>query len=112
MEVERYTNSCAVMLRVFLELSLDEYLAHEGVVFHQTDSLSKKIQKAAKHMEVNGFLTKLELKPIRTAASTTDDLFSANTLNAYVHNPKMQPIAKDLKVTWDNTEVFFEALHA
>ena len=111
LDVEGYTNSCAVMLRVFLELSLDEYSAREGGVFHSNDKLSKKIRRAANDMQSKGYLSKDDLKPIRTAASKPDDLFSTSTLNAYVHNSKIQPIAKDLKITWDNTQQFFEKLH-
>jgi hypothetical protein len=55
-------------------------------------------------------MSKDELKPIRLACSTPDNLVSTNTLNAYVHNPNLSPKADDLKLTWDDFEKFFETM--
>ena len=109
-KVDNFENACAVMLRVFLELSLDEYSTVKGILFPKDPSLVQKLNKVADHLEKNGLMTKAELKPVRVACSNPNSLFSANTLNAYVHNPNLAPKAKELKETWDDVQMLFETI--
>lgn len=111
LEVNSFENSVAVLFRVFLELSLDNY-SNVVIVpsFNINDKLNVKIQKIADYMETNKLLTKYELKPVRTYISSVDNLFSTNTLNAYVHNKDVIPKADDLKATWDNYQKFIETI--
>jgi hypothetical protein len=110
LEVDDYPNSCAVMLRVFLELSLDEYTKAKAIELPKDPSLLQKLQKTAEFLENSGTMTKNELKQIRVAYSSPDALFSTNTLNAYVHNKDFSPKSKDLKETWDSMQHFLEVL--
>ena len=110
LEIDHFENSGAVMLRVFLELSLEEYAKRNQIPFDKNTRLSAMLQKVAGHMKANNFMTPAELKPIRVAYSSKDSLFSSDTLHAYVHNPDFAPKSKDLKVTWDNFEKFFKAM--
>lgn len=111
LEVNSFENSVAVLFRVFLELSLDKYGADVNILsFNINDKLHVKIQKVADYMETNKLLTKYELKPVKTFISSVDNLFSTNTLNAYVHNKDVIPKADDLKVTWDNYQKFIETI--
>ena len=61
-------------------------------------------------MESNKLMSIDELKPIRVATGTPDNLVSTNTLNAYVHNPNLAPKADDLKLTWNGFEKFFRTM--
>ena len=61
-------------------------------------------------MESNGLMSRDELKPVRLAYSTPNNLVSTNTLNAYVHNPNLAPKADDLKLTWNDFERLFKAM--
>jgi len=110
LEVKGYENACAITFRVFLELSVENYAKGKNIIFHDNDSLAKKIDKVGKYMESKKLMSTNELKPIRVACSTPDNLVSTNTLNAYVHNPNLLPRADDLKLTWDNFEKFFETM--
>jgi len=110
LEIDHFENSGAVMFRVFLELSLEEYAKRNQIPFDKNTRLSAMLQKVADHMKANNFMTPAELKPIRVAYSSKDSLFSSDTLHAYVHNPDFAPKSKDLKVTWDNFEKFFKAM--
>ena len=110
LEVKGFENACAITFRVFLELSVENYAKINNISCHENDSLAKKIDKVAKYMESKKLMTTDELKPIRVACSTPDNLVSTNTLNAYVHNPNLTPKSDDLKVTWDNLQKFFETI--
>jgi len=110
LEIDHFENSGAVMFRVFLELSLEEYAKRNQIPFDKNTGLSAMLQKVAGHMKANNFMNPAELKPIRVAYSSKDSLFSSDTLHAYVHNPDFAPKSKDLKITWDNFEKFFKAM--
>jgi hypothetical protein len=110
LEVDDYPNACAVMLRVFLELSLEEYAKHHGIMFADDTKLNKKIMLVVDYLEKNNIMKKAELKSIRVAYTSQDALFSTNTLNAYIHNKDFSPRAKYLKETWDSMQSFFEAM--
>jgi len=110
LEVKGFENACAITFRVFLELSVENYAKAKNIMCHENDSLAKKIDKVAKYMESNKLMSIDELKPIRVAYSTPDNLVSTNTLNAYVHNPNLSPKADNLKLTWDDFEKFFKTM--
>ena len=94
-------------MRVFLELSLDYYIEKTPALGISIDAkLHKKINTIADHFEKNNIMNKSELKPIRQSVSTKNEIFSTETLNAYVHNKNLNPIPNDLKLIWDNVESF------
>lgn len=112
--VDTFPNAAAIMLRVFFELSVDHFIEAKGLATLVTrdDNLSKKVTKVADHLEKNGGLTKHQLKPVRTALTHPNELFSIDTLHAFVHNRTYQPMAKELKTVWDRMQLFMEALWA
>jgi len=110
LEVKGFENACAITFRVFLELSVENYAKTKNINYYENDSLANKIGKVAKYMESNKLMSTDELKPIRVAYSTPDNLVSIKTLHAYVHNPYLSPKAGDLKLTWDDFEKFFKAM--
>lgn len=110
LEVKGFENSCAITFRVFLELSVEEYAKTKSITIHQNDKLVEKIKKVAKYIQSNKLMHMDELKPIRVACSTPDNLVSTHTLNAYVHNPNLAPKADDLKLTWDDFAIFFKTI--
>ena len=103
-------NACAVLLRVFMELSVDIYNTAKNAGVHENDDLHKKLTKTADFMENAGVMKKNELKPVRKAASVPHGLFSTNTFNAYVHNSSIHPRPDELKLTWDEMELFVKSL--
>ena len=104
-------NAAAVLFRVFVELSLEEFNNKVKGAYKHKGTLVSKINKAADYLDDQGILNQNELKPVRVAVSKKDHLMNTNTLNAYVHNPNMQPIAEDLKTTWDGFQPFIEAIY-
>lgn len=111
LEVNGFENSIAILFRVFAELNLDYFGETKKIdTFNINDKLHQKIQKIADYMESNKILSKYELKSIRVSTSSTNNLFSTNTLNAYVHNKDVIPKEDDLKATWDNFQKFIDAI--
>jgi len=110
LKVDEVPNACAVLLRVFLEVSIDNYNKINSVGAFETEELHKKLVKIADFMKNSGVLKPKELKTVYMAASSPHGLFSTNTFNAYVHDPLIQPKAKELKMTWDETELFIKKL--
>ncbi len=111
LEVESYRNAVSILLRVFLEFSIEEYIDRRGVTgVNASDKLSKKLLKVADHMEANNIMDRKGLHAVRKAGNDQNSLFSTMTLNAYVHNVNFYPSASELKTSWDNLEPFFGKL--
>lgn len=124
MEVEKYTNSCAVMFRVFIELCLDHYGQAKKLSFKVTTapkppatqpgsrdmSLREKIKAVYEYMESNSIADKNQLRGIKSLYANKDHVLSVDSLNAYVHNKDFHPKATDLKTDWDNIQPFVEKL--
>lgn len=108
LDLNNFVNAAAITLRVFIELSLDDYIKKNGIDKDITsDKLVKKVNAVCQYMQDNNILNKNQLKPIRTISTPQDSVGSTNTLNAYVHNMDYNPTATDLKTTWDNLASFF-----
>ena len=119
----RRKNACAVLFRVFIELSLDEFGRTNKITLTilqnmkpgekpkmKDMTLLQKLNAVAKFMEQEGLCSKPELKEVRTAVSDPSAIFSTETLNAYVHNVNYAPKPDNLIIAWNNMQRFIEAL--
>ncbi|NTF69773.1 hypothetical protein [Rhizobium rhizogenes] len=115
--VKTYPHAISVLFRVFLELSVDEYLKRHGINLTVTvtggrvtdKKLAKKVEEAVQHMVSTGAPSK-ELTGITKALSDKHNPLHPDTLHAYVHNAFFSPTERDLTVSWDNAQPFFERL--
>ncbi|AMD60735.1 hypothetical protein AWN88_21620 [Agrobacterium tumefaciens] len=115
--VKTYPHAISVLFRVFLELSVDEYLKQHGISLtltvqggRMTDKkLAKKVDEAVQHMVSAGAPAK-EFTGITKALSDKSNPLHPDTLHAYVHNAFYSPTERDLTVAWDNAQPFFERL--
>jgi hypothetical protein len=104
-------NAAAVLLRVFVELSVDDYIRRNKVAVPYKDkTLQNKITAVADYMQANNVMTDKELVPVREAVKDPNNLTLATNLNAFVHNPDMTPSPTDLKAIWDRLAHFIEVL--
>ena len=119
-------NTCAVMMRVFLELSVDCYLetnhllkdnaisaAKDGRDLKQkTNAVIQHLIQISKNPTSNQtkFLDEPKAKGIRSEINNDNSVFSINTMNAYVHNSDFNPIPNNLMLAWDNIQPFIVAL--
>lgn len=109
LDISIYTNACAVLLRVFIELSLDCFIKKNNVPNVTIEStLRQKAVGTATFLEDNKLSDKHICKGILNAVNNKNDLLGVETLNAYVHNLNFSPTRENLIVTWDNIQAFLE----
>ncbi|GAJ30714.1 ParB/Srx family N-terminal domain-containing protein [Acidomonas methanolica] len=112
-----YPHAISVLLRVFLELSVDQYLTHHGIALRIKTpggptidkKLQKKVAEAIDNMVSSGVPTR-ELDGIRKGISDKHNPLHIDTLHNYIHNAFYSPTERDLTVAWDNAQPFFERL--
>lgn len=112
--VKKYPNASSILLRVFLELSVDVYLERYKLVKNDAitacasrESLDGKVHKVLNHMAQKKTMSDDLSKGIRSEIKDKNSVFSIESLNAYVHNEFFYPKAENLVVGWDNIERFF-----
>jgi hypothetical protein len=109
LDVEGYENAVSVLLRVFLELSVDHFL--DKVNRKQNDNAKLKTKMAvvdAKWIE-SKLASDSEMRVWRTAL-TSHTLFSLNTLHGYIHSSHSIPTRRELVQTWDKMEFYIKLL--
>lgn len=110
--VDDFPNASAVMLRVLIELSMDFYLS-EKIQWPeqqiQNSTLAQKLTGVANHFEKTGIMSQEQLAFIRKAAGGQTILAtSTKSLNGFVHNRFYSPIPSELKIAWDDIQLFIE----
>lgn len=113
MSVDDLTNSVGVMLRVFLELTVDHYRSQQKLppLPQGKDSLSHKLRQVSADLVARKVMTQQEVKGINHAANEKHTIgANITTFNEYVHNPHYSPLANDLRTYWDNLQSFFEVV--
>lgn len=101
LDLEHHPNAIAVLCRVLLELSVDNYIGQSKIsTVSEADPLVKKIVGCAEELEAKGKIEKRYLQVIRKAR-TMDEIVSIDTLNKYVHSSSLAPAPKDLASLWD-----------
>ena len=104
-------NAVAVLFRVFVELSVDEYRVKEGLPSLKKDILANKLRSVADHLVSQQRISEMEARPVRRAASKDSFLAPSVTLmNQWVHNQYVFPTESDLRSNWDNLEPFITAI--
>lgn len=116
LRVDDTPHACAVLLRVFLELTTDCYLKRFGVSLkkprdkggHEHDkSLATKTIEAIDHLIANG-AKKGDFQALRRGVNQDHSPLSTTLLNEYVHNEFTKPKARDLRDAWDQAQPFFQ----
>ncbi len=115
LSVQDHPNAVGVLFRVFIELTVDDFVRRKGLKrkanITENSKLTHKLQVAANHVKEQGWMTPQQLVPVRRAASKQHFLASSiTTLHAYVHNPHLSPDPDTLRTAWDNLQTFIEAL--
>lgn len=120
MRLDTFPNAIAVMLRVFMENSVDHYLtkvANPPIPLKfstpgagdKDKSLRSKIEEAMDRMITDG-ADKKEFDAIRRGMSDTRSPLSVDLWNSYVHSRFVGATERDLTVAWDGAQPFFERI--
>jgi len=111
-----FPHAISVLFRVFLEISVDDYLTRANIPLivklpkgTKDKSLRSKMQEATKYMIANG-TPKKHLEGVSKAVNDKHNPLNVETLNNYVHNRFFSPTERDLRVAWDNVQPFFEQI--
>lgn len=114
LSLEQYPNACSVLLRVFIELSVDHYLSDKKVLNDQqirSLPLAKRLKKAADYLHGLGKMNAKLRDAIHKVADSKHVLSASTpTLNQYVHNEYVFPKGNDLRAAWDEVQPFAEHL--
>lgn len=95
-----HPNAISVLLRVLLELALENYVSQTKLQIGANDKLALRLMKVAEDLKNKGKIDSKylgELKKFQHA----DRLVSADTLNRYVHSPDFAPSTNHLTALWD-----------
>ncbi len=113
LKVEDFSNAGAVLIRVFLELTVDSFIKTKKLVMKQGAELGPRLQAVHDRLLADGVMSKGELAPIRKAISSPDLIqASVSTFNLYVHSSELTPSPNDVRAAWDNLQLFFERVWA
>jgi hypothetical protein len=121
LRVDEYPNAIAVLLRVFLELSVDCYMDSNSLVLKYKDpksnkvvekSLKKKIAEVVEHLiKAKGFDRK-DFAGVTRGLSVEHSPLYVDLLHAYLHNRFVTPKTRDLIGALDDARRFFEGIWA
>jgi hypothetical protein len=115
-----HPHAIAVLLRVFLEISVDCFLVSIGSGTTYKDpnsgktldkSLRSRVDESVKHFVAGGVNPK-DFAGVTRAISDRNHPLSADLLHAYVHNRFVTPLERDLTAAWDNAQPLFERIWA
>jgi len=116
----KHKHAISVLLRVFLEISVDHHLNAIGSSTRFKDpktghkvekKLKAKVQESINHFISQG-VSKKEFDAIIRALSVATSPLSTDLLHAYVHNLFTTPVQGDLTAAWDNALPLFDRIWA
>lgn len=114
LNVHTYENATAVLLRVFIELSVDAYLDKHRLATTISAStmtgLAPKINLVANHLENKKLADKGICTGIKNAIKDKNDILNVDTWHAYVHNTSYRQKPENLIRTWDSVQPFITIL--
>lgn len=116
LSVEKHENAVAVLLRTYIELSLDDYISRESVSVvcknprNPQGTLAEKATSSAAHLKSQGKLDKTQEaivhRLVGTGPEPKAESTSITTLHSFVHSRRASPIASELLTIWDNISDF------
>lgn len=114
LNVDLYPNACAVLLRVFLELSVDHEIERVGLIQEEqrrSSPLAKRLRMLTDHLVAKKRISDQLRRAMDKVAGAKDVIAaSATTFNQYVHNPYVHPKPSELRTAWDELQPFFEKI--
>jgi hypothetical protein len=109
---EQYPNACSILLRVFIELSIDHVIDEKNLM-SESDMRSKPLAKRLKTVAAHLKQTRKISAKLTTAVEGVADGPSVlapgvPTFNQYVHNKYVFPKPSELYAAWDELSPFME----
>ena len=106
LELSEEPNAISVLLRVLLELSIDNYVKRvQPAGAQEDDKLSRKAAKVAEDLHAKGKIDKKYLGAINKLQQG-EVIVSVDTLNRYVHSPNFSVSPDHLRMLWGTLAEF------
>lgn len=111
-------NAIAVLLRVFLELSIDHFLESNRIDLHFKDpksgkkiwkSLDRKLSEAVESLVDRG-VPAAHFNEVTRSVSVKTSPLHMDVLHRYVHDRFATPSPQDLTAAWNNAQPLFEKI--
>jgi hypothetical protein len=118
LQLAKHRHAISVLLRVFLEMSVDEYLttvAKLALTFTKNGHTHDKKLATKVNETVNDLVQKKagqakDFLGVTKGVADPNHPFSIDTLHAYIHNRHFSPTDTRLATAWDNAQFFFEKI--
>lgn len=111
LSLRSYPNSVGVLLRVFIELSVDAAIEARTLSATVDDSLADKMRVVLEDLTSRQLLTHQQAAPVRRAMQKDSFLApSIRKFHDYVHNRHAFPGPDDLRVAWNNLQPYITAM--
>jgi hypothetical protein len=119
LKVDDFPNAAAVLLRVFLELSVDHYMDAHSIATTYKDPksggtnehpLKKKVSEVVEHLVSAKGCNRKDFAAVIRGLSDDNSPLSINLLHLYVHNRFATPKTRDLIAAWNDAQRFFEKI--
>lgn len=116
LSAESFPNAGSVLLRVFLELSVDDYITNHKVMpsaERANAALAKRMKAVATNLHARGKIDKQLMQAITKIADGQHTIAASVTaFHQYVHNQYVYPKPSELRTSWDELRPFLEAVWA
>ncbi|MGA8087079.1 MAG: hypothetical protein WCA10_07220 [Terracidiphilus sp.] len=114
LSLSQHPNAVSVLLRVFVELSVDTYIHSKKLIgITDADVFHKKLTAVCNDLVARKKLTTQQAKPVRRAAAKDSFLApSIDMMHSYIHCQYIFPTGTDLRAHWDGLESFILAVWA
>src|SRR5258706_8049748 len=119
LKIDEFPHAIAVLLRVFLELSVDHYMDVHGLPLRFVDpkggnkrekSLKAKTQEVISHLSAMGTAQKRDFLGVGRALTDPKSPLHIELLHAYVHNRFVTPKPRELLAAWNEAQRLFESI--
>jgi hypothetical protein len=108
LDVEKYPNASAALLRVVVELAVTEVHVKKGWPIGPHDKLKDLVRKCVN--ELDPTQKDPRYQPVRAGLADGTSVFAVATIHAYLHNPNYHPTPSELRSTSANYGPFLAAL--
>ncbi len=111
-DADTLPNAGGVLLRVFLELSVDHEITNLGLLTEEKRQklpLAKRMKTLADAMKDSGRISEQLHKAVTKVANSQHTIAAATvTFNQYVHNQYVYPKPSEVRMAWDELQPFLE----
>lgn len=95
-----HPNAISVLLRVLLELSIENYIGQTALAVGANDKLALRVLRVAEDLHRKNKIDGKYLGVLKKLQHA-DRLISTDTLNRYIHSPDFAPSPDHLTALWD-----------